>query len=94
MPLAERCEYENKNEVMLFLQVEISVSEEEEEEESRFVVTSRALHDPRGGWLPVIPWMSYTICVWCVRIPLIFLPTQTLKSKSCHTSPVPNVCAK
>lgn len=94
MPLAERCEYEIKNEVTRFRQVEISVPEEEEVEESRFIIISRALHDPRGGWLPVTPGMSYAICVWWMRMPLTFLPTQTLKSKSCHTSPVPNVCGK
>lgn len=56
MPLAMRCEYELKNEVMLFLQVETSVpEEEEEEEESRFALTIRVLCDLKGGWLPVTP---------------------------------------
>lgn len=46
MPLAMRCEYEQKNDVLLFLQVETFILEEEE---SRFALTIGVLCDPKGG---------------------------------------------
>lgn len=47
MPLAMRCEYEQKNDVLLFLQVETFILEEEEE--SGFALTIRVPCDPKGG---------------------------------------------